>query len=89
MALLLGLCFCTLNLKSRASALVASLKEDQAYWVGENAKSTRRNAANGSTPSDKRAIASLWMDSKATSCDLDYDFSTNRVAEVEGGFNSV
>ena len=58
-------------------------EKNHAYWVGENEESARRNAANGSTPSGKLASASPWMDSKATSCVLDYDSSANRLAGVE------
>jgi hypothetical protein len=58
--------------------------ENHAYWVGEDEKSARMNAAVGSTPKGKLFTKSPWMDSEITSCVLDYDSSEEGVSGVEG-----
>lgn len=58
-------------------------EENHAYWVGEDEKSARMNAAIGSTPQGKVFFKSPWMDPQVTSCVLDYDSSEEGVSGVE------
>lgn len=57
--------------------------DDHAYWVGDDEKSARMNAARGSLPRNKSLNRSPWLDPDQTSCVLDYDSGLDGVAGVE------
>lgn len=57
-------------------------REDSAYWVGEDEKSARLNAARGCLPRNKSLGMSPWLDPEQTSCELGYDSSLGGVAGV-------